>query len=103
MVRSVVFSDAPINIHLGVAKYNHWKFIAAALVGKFIAYETIVVAVTILGKPFLSGSISMLGGVQLIFVGLVVTGIYGLALYFTFTLDWTKIIGNKRSNSNGEI
>lgn len=86
--------DAPINIHLGVAKYNYWKF---------IAYETIVVAVTILGKSFLSGSISMLGGVQLIYVGLVVTGIYGLALYFTFTLDWSKIIGNKRSNTKGEI
>ena len=95
--------DAPINIHLGVAKYNYWKLIAAAVVGKFIVYETILVAVTILGKSFLSGSISMLGGVQLIFLGLAVTGIYGLALYFTFTLDWTKIIGNKRSNTKGEI
>lgn len=95
--------DAPINIHLGVAKYNYWKFTAAAVVGKFIAYETIVVAVTIMGKSFLSGSISMLGGVQLIFLGLAVTGIYGLALNFTFTLDWTKIIGNKRSNTKGEI
>ena len=95
--------DAPINIHLGVAKYNYWKFISAAVVGKFIAYETIVVVVTILGKSFLSGSISMLGGVQLLFIGLAVTGIYGLTLYFTFTLDWTKIIGNKRSNTKGEI
>lgn len=95
--------DAPINIHLGVAKYNYWKFIAAAVVGKFIAYEAIVVVVTILGKSFLSGSISMLGGVQLLFIGLAVTGIYGLALYFTFTLDWTKIIRNKRSNTKGEI
>lgn len=95
--------DAPINIHLGVAKYNFWKFIVAAVAGKLFAYESIVIGVTILGKSFLIGSISMIGGIHLLFIGLAVTGIYGIALYFTFTVDWTKIIGNKRSSAKGEI
>lgn len=95
--------DAPINIHLGVAKYNFWKFIIAAIAGKLIAYETIVVTVTILGKSFLNEGISMVGGIQLLVLGLTVTVIYVLILYLTFTMDWIKIIGNKRSDSKKDL
>ena len=44
--------DAPVNIHLGLAKYDFWKFIIAAFVGKLIAYELVVFAVIFYGTIF---------------------------------------------------
>ncbi|MGB8448785.1 MAG: VTT domain-containing protein [Nitrososphaeraceae archaeon] len=48
--------DAPVNIHLGLAKYDFWKFIIAAFVGKLIAYELVVFAVIFMGRSFLNDS-----------------------------------------------
>ena len=95
--------DAPVNIHLGLAKYDFWKFIIAAFVGKLIAYELVVFAVIFLGRSFLNDSISKINDAQLLTVGLAITISYGVILYLTFRLDWTRVLGKRWSDPEKDV
>jgi membrane protein DedA with SNARE-associated domain len=89
--------DAPINIHLGLARYNFWKFIVAAFVGKLVAYEVVVFAVFLLGNSFMNDSLFTVDGTQLFIIGLVITIAYVLVMYSTFNINWNRVMGNKWS------
>ena len=95
--------DAPVNIHLGLAKYDFWKFIIAAFVGKLIAYEIVVFAVIYMGQSFLNDSISMISGMQLLMVGLAITILYVVILYLTFRIDWARVIGKRWSDPEKDV
>ena len=95
--------DAPVNIHLGLAKYDFWKFIIAAFIGKLIAYELVVFAVIYLGRSFLNDSISKINDAQLLTVGLAITISYGVILYLTFRLDWTRVLGKRWSDPEKDV
>ncbi len=95
--------DAPVNIHLGLAKYDFWKFIIAAFVGKLIAYEIVVFAVIFLGQSFLNDSISMISGMQLLMVGLAITILYVVILYLTFRMDWARVMGKRWSDPKKDV
>jgi membrane protein DedA with SNARE-associated domain len=95
--------DAPVNIHLGLAKYDFWKFIIAAFVGKLIAYEIVVFAVIFLGQSFLNDSISMISGMQLLMVGLAITILYVVILYLTFRMDWARVMGKRWSDPEKDV
>lgn len=89
--------DAPINIHLGLARYNFWKFIVAAFVGKLVAYEVVVFAVLLLGHSFMNDSLFTVDGTQLFIIGLVITIAYVLIMYLTFNINWNRVMGKKWS------
>jgi membrane protein DedA with SNARE-associated domain len=89
--------DAPINIHLGLARYNFWKFIVAAFVGKLVAYEVVVFAVFLLGPSFMNDSLFTVDGTQLFIIGLVITIAYVLVMYLTFNINWNRVMGKKWS------
>jgi membrane protein YqaA with SNARE-associated domain len=89
--------DAPINIHLGLARYKFWKFIVAAFVGKLVAYEVVVFAVLLLGHSFMNDSLFIVDGNQLFIMGLVITIAYVLIMYLTFNINWNRVMGKKWS------
>jgi membrane protein YqaA with SNARE-associated domain len=89
--------DAPINIHLGLARYKFWKFIVAAFVGKLVAYEVVVFAVLLLGHSFMNDSLFTVDGKQLFIMGLVITIAYVLIMYLTFNINWNRVMGKKWS------
>jgi membrane protein YqaA with SNARE-associated domain len=89
--------DAPINIHLGLARYKFWKFIVAAFVGKLVAYEVVVFAVLLLGHSFMNDSLFIVDGNQLFIMGLVITIAYVLIMYLTLNINWNRVMGKKWS------
>jgi membrane protein YqaA with SNARE-associated domain len=89
--------DAPINIHLGLARYKFWKFIVAAFAGKLVAYEVVVFAVLLLGHSFMNDSLFTVDGKQLFIMGLVITIAYVLIMYLTFNINWNRVMGKKWS------
>lgn len=95
--------DAPVNIHLGLAKYDFWKFIIAAFVGKLIAYELVVFAVIFMGRSFLNDSISKINDAQLLMAGLAITISYAVIMYLTFRIDWTWAMGKRWSDPGKDV
>lgn len=93
--------DAPVNIHLGLAKYDFWKFIIAAFVGKLIAYELVVFAVIFMGRSFLNDSISKINDAQLLMAGLAITISYAVIMYLTFRIDW--VMGKRWSDPGKDV
>ena len=95
--------DAPVNIHLGLAKYDFWKFIIAAFVGKLIAYEFVVFAVIFMGRSFLNDSISKINDAQLLMAGLAITISYAVIMYLTFRIDWARVMGKRWSDPGKDV
>ena len=95
--------DAPVNIHLGLAKYDFWKFIIAAFVGKLIAYEFVVFAVIFMGRSFLNDSISKINDAQLLMAGLAITISYAVIMYLTFRIDWARVMGKRWSDRGKDV
>jgi len=95
--------DAPVNIHLGLARYDFWKFIIAAFVGKLIAYELVVFAVIFMGRSFLNDSISKINDAQLLMAGLAITISYAVIMYLTFRIDWTRVMGKRWSDPGKDV
>ena len=95
--------DAPVNIHLGLAKYDFWKFIIAAFVGKLIAYELVVFAVIFMGRSFLNDSISKVNNAQLLLAGLAITISYAVIMYLTFRIDWARVMGKRWSDPGKDV
>jgi len=95
--------DAPVNIHLGLAKYDFWKFIIAAFVGKLIAYELVVFAVIFMGRSFLNDSISKINDAQLLMAVVAITISYVVIMYLTFRIDWTRVMGKRWSDPGKDV
>jgi len=95
--------DAPVNIHLGLAKYDFWKFIISAFFGKLIAYELVVFGVIFTGRSFLNDSISKINETQLLMAGLAITISYVVILYLTFKIDWTRVMGRRWSDPEKDV
>src|SRR6476469_5324017 len=95
--------DAPVNIHLGLAKYDFWKFIIAAFVGKLIAYELVVFAVIFMGRSFLNDSISKINDAQLLMAGLAITISYAVIMYLTIIINYKNEMVKRFSYSGNNL
>jgi membrane protein DedA with SNARE-associated domain len=88
--------DDLIYIPLGLAKYSAKKFAIATFLGKFIFGEIIVWGTVFLGRPIMEEVLSVSDAsnqISTIVVTVLTVGLLILVLFFTFKVDWGKIIG----------
>lgn len=88
--------DDLIYIPLGLAKYSAKKFAIATFLGKFIFGEVIVWGTVFLGRPIMEEVLSVSDAsnqLSTIVVTVLTVALLILVLFFTFKVDWGKIIG----------
>ena len=88
--------DDLIYIPLGLAKYSAKKFAIATFLGKFIFGEVIVWGTVFLGRPIMEEVLSVSDAsnqISTIVVTVLTVALLILVLFFTFKVDWSKIIG----------
>ena len=88
--------DDLIYIPLGLAKYSAKKFAIATFLGKFIFGEIIVWGTVFLGRPIMEEVLSVSDAsnqLSTIVVTVLTVVLLILVLFFTFKVDWSKIIG----------
>jgi len=88
--------DDLIYIPLGLAKYSAKKFAIATFLGKFIFGEIIVWGTVFLGRPIMEEVLSVSDAsnqISTIVVTVLTVALLILVLFFTFKVDWSKIIG----------
>jgi membrane protein DedA with SNARE-associated domain len=88
--------DDLIYIPLGLAKYSAKKFAIATFLGKFIFGEIIVWGTVFLGRPIMEEVLSVSDAsnqISTIVVTVLTVALLILVLFFTFKVDWGKIIG----------
>ena len=88
--------DDLIYIPLGLAKYSAKKFAIATFLGKFIFGETIVWGTVFLGRPIMEEVLSVSDAsnqFSSIVVAVLTVVLLILVLFFTFKVDWGKMIG----------
>ena len=88
--------DDLIYIPLGLAKYSAKKFAIATFLGKFIFGEIIVWGTVFLGRPIMEEVLSVSDAsnqLSTIVVTVLTVALLILVLFFTFKVDWSKIIG----------
>lgn len=88
--------DDLIYIPLGLAKYSAKKFAIATFLGKFIFGEVIVWGTVFLGRPIMEEVLSVSDAsnqLSTIVVAVLTVALLILVLFFTFKVDWGKIIG----------
>ena len=88
--------DDLVYIPLGLAKYSAKKFAIATFLGKFILGEVIVWGTVFLGRPIMEEVLSVSDGsnqFSTIVVTVLTVVFLILVLFFTFKVDWGKIIG----------
>jgi membrane protein DedA with SNARE-associated domain len=88
--------DDLIYIPLGLAKYSAKKFAIATFIGKFIFGEIIVWGTVFLGRPIMEEVLSVSDAnnqLSTIVVTVLTVVLLILVLFFTFKVDWGKIIG----------
>ncbi len=88
--------DDLVYIPLGLAKYSAKKFAIATFLGKFILGEVIVWGTVFLGRPIMEEVLSVSDGsnqFSTIVVTVLTVAFLILVLFFTFKVDWGKIIG----------
>ena len=88
--------DDLIYIPLGLAKYSAKKFAIATFLGKFIFGEIIVWGTVFLGRPIMEEVLSVSDAsnqLSTIVVTVLTVVLLILVLFFTFKVDWGKIIG----------
>lgn len=88
--------DDLIYIPLGLAKYSAKKFAIATFLGKFIFGEIIVWGTVFLGRPIMEEVLSVSDAsnqLSTIVVTVLTVALLILVLFFTFKVDWGKIIG----------
>jgi membrane protein DedA with SNARE-associated domain len=88
--------DDLIYIPLGLAKYSAKKFAIATFLGKFIFGEIIVWGTVFLGRPIMEEVLSVSDAsnqISTIVVAVLTVALLILVLFFTFKVDWGKIIG----------
>ena len=88
--------DDLVYIPLGLAKYSAKKFAIATFLGKFIMGEVIVWGTVFLGRPIMEEVLSVSNTsnqLTSIVVTVLTVVLLILVLFFTFKVDWSKIIG----------
>ena len=88
--------DDLVYIPLGLAKYSAKKFAIATFLGKFIFGEIIVWGTVFLGRPIMEEVLSVSDAsnqLSTIVVTVLTVALLILVLFFTFKVDWSKIIG----------
>jgi membrane protein DedA with SNARE-associated domain len=88
--------DDLIYIPLGIAKYSVKKFVLFTFFGKLLYGLIIVWGAVILGRPAMEQILSFSNAnnqFSIILVAGLTIGLLVLILFFTFKVDWTKIIG----------
>jgi len=88
--------DDLVYIPLGLAKYSIKKFTIVTFLGKFILGEIIVWGTVFLGRPIMEEVLSVSDAnnqFSIIVVSVLTVVVLILVLFFTFKVDWSKIIG----------
>ena len=88
--------DDLVYIPLGLAKYSIKKFTIVTFLGKFILGEIIVWGTVFLGRPIMEEVLSVSDAnnqFSIIVVSVLTVVLLILVLFFTFKVDWSKIIG----------
>ncbi len=88
--------DDLVYIPLGIAKYSIKKFVIFTFAGKMIYGLLIVWGAVILGRPIMEKLLSFSDSnnqLTIILIAALIVGLLILILFFTFKVDWTKIIG----------
>ena len=88
--------DDLVYIPLGLAKYSAKKFAIATFLGKFVLGEMIVWGTVFLGRPIMEEVLSVSdpsNQFSSIVVTVLTVVLVILVLYFTFKVDWGKIVG----------
>jgi membrane protein DedA with SNARE-associated domain len=88
--------DDLIYIPLGIAKYSVKKFVLFTFFGKLFYGLIIVWGAVILGRPIMENILSFSEAnnqFSIILIAGLIVGLLILILFFTFKVDWTKIIG----------
>jgi membrane protein DedA with SNARE-associated domain len=88
--------DDLVYIPLGIAKYSVRKFVLFTFIGKLLYGLIIVWGAVFLGRPIMEKFLSFsdannqfsIAAISALTIGLLI-----LILFFTFKMDWTKIIG----------
>jgi len=88
--------DDLVYIPLGIAKYSIKKFVIFTFFGKLLYGLAVVWGAVILGRPNLGQFISFSEAnsqSSLIIIAVTTIALLALVLFFTFKVDWAKIIG----------
>lgn len=88
--------DDLVYIPLGIAKYSIKKFVAFTFAGKMLYGLLIVWGAVILGRPLMENLLSFSESnnqLTFILIALSIVGLLILILFFTFKVDWAKVIG----------
>jgi membrane protein DedA with SNARE-associated domain len=88
--------DDLVYIPLGIAKYSVRKFVLFTFIGKLLYGLIVVWGAVFLGRPIMEKFLSFsdannqfsIAAISALTIGLLI-----LILFFTFKMDWTKIIG----------
>jgi membrane protein YqaA with SNARE-associated domain len=83
--------DAPVNIHLGLARYNFCKFIFSAFISKLALYELTVLLLIPISHSISFDSPWILDRETLL-LGLFVVAIYIVLIYYSTKIDWAKLL-----------
>lgn len=92
----VPMPDDLIYIPLGIAKYSIRKFVLFTFLGKLLYGLIIVWGSVFLGRPVMEHLLSFSDAnnqFTIIVIAVLIITLLILILFFTFKMDWTKIIG----------
>ena len=85
-----------VYIPLGIAKYSVRKFVLFTFIGKLLYGLIIVWGAVFLGRPIMEKFLSFSDAnnqFSIAVISALTIGLLILILFFTFKMDWTKIIG----------
>ncbi len=88
--------DDLVYIPLGIAKYSVRKFVLFTFIGKLLYGLIIVWGAVFLGRPIMEKFLSFSDAnnqFSIAVISALTIGLLILILFFTFKMDWTKIIG----------
>lgn len=88
--------DDMVYIPLGIAKYSIRKFVLFTFFGKLLYGLIIVWGAVIFGRPIMEQFLSFSEAnnqFSIIIIGGLTVGLLILILYFTFKVDWARLIG----------
>ena len=90
------YPDDLVYIPLGIAKYSVRKFVLFTFIGKLLYGLIIVWGAVFLGRPIMEKFLSFSDAnnqFSIAVISALTIGLLILILFFTFKMDWTKIIG----------
>jgi membrane protein DedA with SNARE-associated domain len=88
--------DDLVYIPLGIAKYSIRKFVLFTFIGKLLYGLIVVWGAVFLGRPIMEKFLSFSDAnnqFSIAVISALTIGLLILILFFTFKMDWTKIIG----------